>query len=70
MSRRKNKSIRRAILKVLEARGWMTLSAIARETGTTIRTTKRHLYVLLRFQRKVEVLYYYPKGRLYRRKNK
>lgn len=70
MSRRKNNEIQRAILKVLEKRGWMTPGAIAREIETTLRTTKRHLYKLQRFKRRIEVLYYYPNGRLYRCKKR
>ena len=69
MARRRNVKIRRAILHALELRGAMTLTSIARETGTTIRTTKRHLEALERFKGKVEAIHYHPKRKLYRLKN-
>jgi predicted ArsR family transcriptional regulator len=69
MTRRRNVEIRRVILKTLEKRGAMTLTSIARETGTTVRATKRHLDALERFKGKVEAIHYHPKRKLYRLKN-
>ena len=68
MSRRRNVEIRRAILRALETRGTMTLTSIARETGSTVRTTKRHLHALEHFNGKVDALYYHPKRKLYKLK--
>ena len=66
MSRRKKAVIQRAMLKTLEKRGPMTAGTLAKEIGATHRTVMRHLYILDRYGRKVEILKFYPDIRLYR----
>ncbi|MBA3045782.1 MAG: hypothetical protein FP824_06170 [Euryarchaeota archaeon] len=51
---------------VLNDRGWVAPGALAREIHTDIRTTEKHLGVLKSYRKKVDILHYYPNGKLYR----
>ena len=68
MKRRTNKQLDRAILKILKEKGLITVGGIVKEIKAEYRTVKRRLDLLVRYRRKVEIVYYYPKGKLYRLK--
>ena len=66
VTRRRDTAIQRAIIRTLGEKGPMTAGALANKIKATHRTISRHLYILERFRRKVEVVSYYPNIRLYR----
>ena len=62
--------IHRAIIGTLGEKGPMTAGTLAREIKATYRTVSGHLYILVQFRRKVEVISFYPDIRLYGLKKK
>ncbi len=68
MIRRTNRQLDRAILKVLKEKGLITVGGIVNEINAQYRTVKRRLDLLVRYHRKVEIVYYNPNGKLYKLK--
>ena len=57
--------IQRFIIRTLGEKGPMTAGALANEIKATHRTVIKHLHILERFRRKVEIISYYPDIKLY-----